>query len=140
MACAEAARLGVQGGGGGRGGGGGPGGRRPEVGCGRDGRRRMAVPVISRDATRLLGSTSLRGEAVGSRGASSHARLFWAGMRGESGCAEGARVGARRRRNGASDSRPHRVLRARVVLDRAATWTRLGVRLARDRQRSDRTL
>jgi len=43
---------------------------------------------------RLLGSTSLLGEAVGSRGASSHARLFWAGTRGESRCAEGARVGA----------------------------------------------
>ena len=101
----------------------------------------MTALVNGRDATRLtLGSNSLRGDAVGSRGASSHARLFWAGMRGESGCAEGARVGARRRRNGASDSRPHRVLRARVVLDRAATWTRLGVRLARDRQRSDRTL
>jgi hypothetical protein len=54
----------------------------------------MAVLVNSRDAPRLLGSTSLLGEAVGSRGASSHARLFWAGTRGESRCAEGARVGA----------------------------------------------
>ena len=59
-----------------RGGGGGPGDRRPEVGCGRDGRRSMAVLVNSRDATRLLGSTSMRGEAVGSRGATSQASLF----------------------------------------------------------------
>jgi hypothetical protein len=84
---------------------------------------------------------------------SSHAHLFWARMRRESGCAEGARVGARRRGNGTSDNktlteysprpacdgggtarlrgRPHRMLRARVVLDRAAAWTRLGVRVAR---------
>ena len=30
--------------------------------------------------------------------------------------------------------RPHGMLRARVVLDRAAAWTRLGVRVARGRQ------
>jgi hypothetical protein len=44
---------------------------------------------------------------VGSRGASSHshADLFWARMRGESGRAEGARVGARRRGNGTSDNK-----------------------------------
>jgi len=61
---------------GGRGGKGGLGGRRPEVGCGRDGRRRMTALVNGRDATRLtLGSNSLRGDAVGSRGASSHAHL-----------------------------------------------------------------
>ena len=44
---------------------------------------------------------------MGSRGASSHshADLFWARMRGESGRAEGARVGARRRGNGTSDNK-----------------------------------
>jgi hypothetical protein len=149
------------------------------AGCGRDGRRRMAALVNSRAAARLLGSASLRGDAVGRRGASSHADLFWARMRDESGRAEGARVCARRR--GAREhrrviggsrqapeytlhaattarptagrfrsiprdphameagaarlrGRPHRMLRARVVLDRAATWTRLGVRVARDRR------
>ena len=30
--------------------------------------------------------------------------------------------------------RPHGMLRARVVLDRAAAWTRLGVHVARGRQ------
>jgi hypothetical protein len=74
-----------------------------EAGALRSGAAGMGCGAVnSRDATRLLGSTSLRGEAVGSRGASSHARLFWAGMRGESGC-EGTRVGARRRRTGASN-------------------------------------
>ena len=34
--------------------------------------------------------------------------------------------------------RPHRVLRARVVLDRAAAWMRLGVCLARGRQSQGR--
>jgi len=67
------------------------------AGCGRDGRRRMAALVNSRAAARLLGSASLRGDAVGRRGASSHADLFWARMRDESGRAEGARVCARRR-------------------------------------------
>ena len=62
------------------------------AGCGRDGRRRMAALVNSRAAARLLGSASLRGDAVGRRGASSHADLFWARMRDESGRAEGARV------------------------------------------------
>jgi hypothetical protein len=63
----------------------GPGGRRPEVGCGRDGRRRMTALVNSRAAVRLLGSASLRGDAVGRHGASSHADLFWARRRGPSG-------------------------------------------------------
>jgi hypothetical protein len=77
---------------GGRGGKGGPGGRRPEVGCGRDGRRRMAALVNSRAAVRLLGSASLRGDAVGRRGASSHVDLG-------RGCA--ARAGAPRGRGSA---------------------------------------
>ena len=59
----------------------GPGGRRPEVGCGRDRRRRMTALVNIRAAVRLLGSASLRGDAVGSRGASSHADLFRARLR-----------------------------------------------------------
>jgi hypothetical protein len=86
---------------GGRGGKGGPGGRRPEGGGGRDGRRRMAALVNNRAAVRLFGSASLRGDAVGCRGASSHADLFWARMRGEGGRAtarggRAAAVGARR--------------------------------------------
>ena len=124
-----------------------------KLGCGRDGRRRMAALVNSRDATRLLGSTSLRRNAVGSRGASSHAHLFWARMRGESGCAEGAhgvvataRPTTRRLQSIPCDphameagtarlrGRPHRMLRARVVLDRSAAWTRLGVHVARGLQ------
>jgi hypothetical protein len=36
----------------------------------------MAALVNSRAAVRLLGSASLRGDAVGRRGASSHADLF----------------------------------------------------------------
>jgi hypothetical protein len=38
----------------------------------------MTALVNSRAAVRLLGSASLRGDAVGRRGASSHADLFWA--------------------------------------------------------------
>jgi hypothetical protein len=53
-------------------------GRRPGVGCGRGGRRRMAALVGGRAAVRLLGSASLRRGDVGRRGASSRAGLFWA--------------------------------------------------------------
>ena len=87
---------------GGRGGGGGPGARRPGVRCGR---RRMAALVSCRDSTGLLGSNSLPWDPVGNRGASSHSHLLWAGIRCESGCTGGARVGVRRRGSGASDSR-----------------------------------
>jgi hypothetical protein len=63
---------------GGQGGKEGPGVRRPEVGCGRDGRRRMTALVDGRATVRLLGSASRRRDAVGRRGASSRADLFWA--------------------------------------------------------------
>jgi len=55
-----------------------PGGRSPEVGCGRDGRRRMTALVNNWEAVRLLSSASLRGDAEGRRWASSHTHLFWA--------------------------------------------------------------
>jgi hypothetical protein len=138
--------------------GGGPGGRCPGVGCDRGGRRRVAALVSCRGAVGLLCSGLLRGDAVGGRGASSHTRLclLWAGMRGESWCAGGARVGARRRGIGVSDSRtiteysigphvmqavaaqlrgrPHGMLRTRVVLDRTDVWTPLGVHVSRGLQ------
>jgi hypothetical protein len=53
----------------------------------------MAALVNTRAAVRLLGSASLRGDAVGRRGLTD---LSWASMRGESGRTGGAR-GARRR-------------------------------------------
>ena len=63
---------------GGRGGKEGPGGRHPEVWYSRDGRRCMTTLVNRRATVRLLGSASRSGDAVGRRGAYSHADLFWA--------------------------------------------------------------
>ena len=56
----------------------GPGGRHPEVWYSRDGRRCMTTLVNRRATVRLLGSASRSGDAVGRRGAYSHADLFWA--------------------------------------------------------------
>jgi len=62
---------------GGRGGKGGPGGWHPEVGCGRDGRRRMATLVGGRAAARLLGSAfTARGHCGQLRGVLSVKAIF----------------------------------------------------------------
>ena len=132
----------------------------------RDGRRRIASQQPGCGPPPRLGF-AVRGRCGPSRGAD----LFWARMRGESGRAEGARVGARRRgarehrraigssqQTPESDNktlpkysprpacdaleagtarlrgRPHRMMHKRVVLDRAAPWARLGVRVTRGRQ------
>ena len=122
------------------------------AGCGRDGRRRMAALVNSRAAVRLLGSASLRGDAVGRRGAQIY---FGRGCAVRAGAPRGrgsargvAARGSTDERSAAANKhqspttrrfqsiprdphameagtarlrgRPHRMLRARVVLDRAA--------------------
>jgi len=62
-------------------------------------RRRVAALVSGRGAAGLLGSGSLRGDAVGGRGASCHARLLWcaarAGAPGGRGSAHGVVAAAR---------------------------------------------
>jgi hypothetical protein len=55
-----------------------PGVRSPGVGCGRDGRQRMTALGNIRATVRLLCSVLQCGDVVVSRGASSHADLFWA--------------------------------------------------------------
>jgi hypothetical protein len=76
-------------------------------------RLRMTALVNSWAVVRLLGSASLRGDAVGSRWVSSHADLFWATSRervsrgGAQGTLQGRAGGvpASRSGGGASDSK-----------------------------------
>ena len=126
-------------------------GRRSEGGGDRDGRLRIAVLTNGRAVVRVLGSASLRADAVDRRRAPSRVGSIW-----------GEKFGARRRARHANPIRHLRTANARVCTSRmpcALTsmllpesrahgchmlqtwfpeWTLLGVRVARGREQRRR--